>query len=207
MPGRVDLSNKRSGMLVAIKDLGSKDGGRVWLCKCDCGKDAHVKAGSFNFGSVQSCGCAHRENKVARHGHSRAGKETNTYMIWKSMVQRCTNKNNKNYFRYGGRGIFVCDEWRIFEKFLEDMGEVPEGKSLDRSDNNLGYSKENCKWVNMQDQANNKRNNHLISVDGVEKTMAQWAREIGVNLQTLSWRIHKRGFGGSAAVKFYMDKL
>jgi len=101
------------------------------------------------------------------------------HRIWQNMITRCTNPNSDKFKWYGARGITVCVKWLRFEGFYEDMGEVPDGKTLDRKDNSLGYSKENCQWVDMVTQCNNRRTNRIIVIDGIEKTVAEWLREPG----------------------------
>lgn len=101
------------------------------------------------------------EMGILIHGHSssRNGKRSKTYLSWQALLARCTNRNAKNFPRYGGVGIQVCDEWRTsFPNFLRDMGERPEGTTLDRIDGALGYFQGNCRWATVQEQAENKRN-------------------------------------------------
>lgn len=121
-------------------------------------------------------------------------KETPTYRSWATMIQRCTNTNNTHYSNYGGRGIVVCDKWRIFKNFLEDMGVRPEGKSIDRKDSNGNYCKENCKWSTRIEQGNNMRTNKPITFNGKTQTTPQWARDLGINKGTLASRLVRQGW-------------
>lgn len=125
-----------------------------------------------------------------RHGLSLSRE----HKSWESMIHRCTNKNAANYAMYGGRGITVCEEWLQFENFYRDMGERPNGHSLDRINNNLGYFKDNCRWASTVEQLNNRRNNHLITFCNKTQTLSQWAREIGLKPKTLSARINDEGW-------------
>ena len=108
------------------------------------------------------------------------------------MKNRCLNSRHHAFADYGGRGITVCEKWLNFEGFLEDMGVRPAGRSLDRIDNNKGYSKENCKWATQKEQSNNKRNNHRITFMGKTQNITQWAEELGLNRNTLYGQINIR---------------
>jgi hypothetical protein len=117
-----------------------------WICICACGSLSVVARNNLKRGKVKSCGCT-------RHGLC----ESELYSIWRGMVQRCTNPNHISWKYYGARGIKVCDDWFKFINFYNDMQPKPLGLSLDRRDNDLGYNKENCRWVTFVEQANNKR--------------------------------------------------
>lgn len=121
------------------------------------------------------------------HGLSR----TRTYTTWIGMKSRCQKKNFKQYKDYGGRGISVSEKWMKFENFLNDMGEQPKGMSLERIDNNKGYSSENCKWATEYEQKRNTRRNHWIEFRGEKKCLADWATEIGIKSNTLINRLYR----------------
>lgn len=120
----------------------------------------------------------------AKHGLYKS----RTYRIWASMKQRC---NDPDEPRYGGRGITVCDRWQKFENFYADMGEAPEGMSIDREDNDLGYNPDNCRWATPVEQQNNMRSNRLFTHEGKTQTLAEWAREIGLAYHVLKYRLNK----------------
>lgn len=107
------------------------------------------------------------------------------------MISRCTNPNVKCFSNYGGRGIKICNEWEKFENFLADMGERPEGKTIERIENDKGYYKENCRWATKKEQANNKRNNVPFTFNGKTQNAAQWEAELGLKKSYLSNRLYR----------------
>lgn len=127
----------------------------------------------------------------------------NLYWVYYAMIQRCYMANCKQYFRYGGRGIRVCREWledkTSFYKWAIEQG-YREGLTLDRIDNDKGYSPENCRWVDYKAQGNNTRRNHLITYKGQTKTMKQWSEELGINYSTLRNRINRSGMTAEEAL-------
>jgi hypothetical protein len=162
------------GRLQVISLLGenAKGGGTKCSCACSCGTVKVVKAAYLNTGETRSCGCLRVDTTIARstkHGHSPASGASKTYWVWAEMVARCTNKKHKRYLGYGGRGVFVCEPWLKFSGFVKDMGEKPEGLSIERIDNNGGYEPSNCRWATIAEQCHNKRNNSLSW--GIVKTL------------------------------------
>ena len=123
--------------------------------------------------------------------HGRTTGNDRTYRSWAGIIQRCTNPNDKRWHDYGGRGIAVCERWREFLNFLADMGERPEGKSIDRINNNLGYSPENCRWATPLEQQNNMSTNVIVTHDGKTKTVREWADLLKIEKQTLYFRLRR----------------
>lgn len=136
------------------------------------------------------------------HGHAKRDGHTKTYFAWMSMKKRCNDKKGRSYPRYGGRGITICKRWDSFVNFLEDMGEAPPGLSLDRKNNDRGYSKDNCQWASTEDQHRNTCRSRLIRFQGKTKCLRDWEIELGLGYGTL-WRRFARG----EAVPYAMRRI
>jgi hypothetical protein len=182
----IDLTGKKFERWHVLKRVDStKKGGAVWLCLCACGEQRIVQSHNLIAGLSRSCGCLKNEVTSERSGTHRKTK-TRTYYTWANMKRRCRSKNLKNY---GGRGISVCDRWLTFENFYADMGDIPDGMTLERTDNSAGYSPENCKWATATEQSNNKRNNKKLEWAGECLTVTQWAKKLGVTRETIRGRM------------------
>lgn len=180
-----NLTGQRFGRLVVVSLAErNRHNQPQWLCQCDCGERVVVRGCSLTSKNTRSCGCLAKDTATT-HGMTK----TVTYHSWSSMIARCTNPADPEWQRYGGRGIKVCARWLNFENFLEDMGQRPDGTSLDRIDPNGDYYSQNCRWATPNQQANNRRSNRLLTFGGVTKTVTQWATELGINSTTLSYRI------------------
>lgn len=196
MPNKISLENKVFGRLTVLREGPKQNQFLRWYCRCECGNETLVLAGSLMAGRSRSCGCLSAEMRTAgvfnlRHG----GRHTREYRIWCNAKARCYNANTAEYERYGGRGIRMCKEWREdFAHFFQDMGPCPPGKSLERIDTDKHYTKNNCTWATRIEQMNNmSRNVWLLCSDGVKRTLAQLARHTGVNYGTLRSRYLKHG--------------
>lgn len=171
---------------------------KKWDCLCDCGNIISVRTCGLTSNCesrecTHSCGCQrmqHMWETRVTHGESKS----RLYKIWKGMRKRCYNEKCYSYENYGGRGIKVCDEWNndylVFREWALNNG-YDDSLTIDRINVNGNYCPENCRWVDMHVQANNNRNNHLITFDGRTQTLSNWAEEYNINYHTLVARLDR----------------
>lgn len=180
----IDLSGKHFGKLLVKRRAGNRHNKVMWECICDCGKVTVAPSGDLSRGKTKSCGC----NRII-HG----GRNSRLYRIWSGMKTRCFNQVDHMYPVYGGRGITVCSEWRDnfkeFQKWALSAG-YQDNLTLDRIDNDRAYSPENCRWVTVKEQENNRRDNRRISYNGKTQTLSQWSDETGLHRETIQWRLN-----------------
>lgn len=162
MAARVEMAGRRAGKLVVLHEAGRSPAGQItWACLCDCGNTSVVKGQHLRNGNTMSCGCekyrGFKPYHAVVHGQS-SGKRTRAYNSWAAMITRCENPNNRDWKLYGGRGVKVCESWRVsFEAFFADMGNPLTGLSLDRIDPYGNYEPGNCRWATAKEQRNNQR--------------------------------------------------
>jgi len=193
-----DLTNLKFNRLKVLsfdkKQPRNKNGYRYfWVCECDCGNIVSVDSDKLKNGHTKSCGCYCKE-KTATMNKTHGLSDTRLYKIYHSMKKRCYNKNSNNYFRYGAIGISICDEWlNSFENFYNwaiNNG-YNDKLSIDRINNNLGYEPKNCRWVNMKQQQNNKKNNLTIEYQNKVQSLTDWCQELNLDYFTINQRIKK----------------
>ena len=193
------LSNvvgERYGRLLIVSDAVDGPPGRRHVnVKCDCGNTKLARLDGLRSGVIVSCGCKKSEHNL-KHGHRRNGSVDPTYTSWDSMWQRCSNPKSPAYKYYGGRGISVDPRWSEFSEFKRDMGDRPSGRTLERLDNDIGYSKSNCVWALPSDQNLNKRS--TVRVGGVSLT--KLAREAGMPPSLVRQRV-KNGWSVEKALR------
>lgn len=186
---RLDITGHKFGGLVAKSFSVMRGKQSMWICVCECGSDCVVQLGNLRSGHTVSCGCQRAivtKREKTQHGMSR----TPTYRSWVAMLTRCTNFDNHKFVDYGGRGIKVCDKWKRFDGFFEDMGIRPVNTTLGRIENDGNYEKSNCEWQGSVQQASNKRNTRLFDVDGVSATLAAHCERLGLKYATIKSRIY-----------------
>lgn len=201
----IDLTGQRFGRLTVIRRCGtSKDGQKVYECRCDCGNIRQIRSGNLRNAHTISCGCLAREKTVQRNRDAakHGGCGTRLYGIWLDMRQRCSWEDSINWHLYGGRGIKVCDEWQdSFESFRDWSLEngYNEERTIDRIDVNGNYCPENCRWATLDEQNNNKRNCVYVTINGITKTVTEWCRETGVS-RTAAYSRIRSGWNPADAV-------
>lgn len=185
----INLTDKTFGEWRVLGASPRSDGQTYWICRCSCGYQKPVSGTSLSNGASKSCGKGFCR---CRHGHSFTNNRTRTYRIWQNIIGRCCRISHGSFKHYGGRGIIISEQWKFFDNFLYDMGECPEGKSIDRINNMEGYSKENCRWATRIEQARNTRRNKFIEYNGERHSIPEWAELLNIPYDTLQSRL-KRG--------------
>lgn len=191
-----DLTGQRFGRLTAT---GHRVVNRrtIWSCSCDCGQTREVLSHNLIKGATRSCGCLMRESRYlstganfTTHGACRAPTRA-SYKRWRAMMDRCYIGTTAQFCDYGGRGIYVVKRWHHAPNFVADMGNPPEGMTLERIDNNGPYSPENCRWATRAEQSLNHRRNRLVTYNGETKPLIEWSKQTGIHHRTLTNRIDR----------------
>ncbi|MDH0899647.1 hypothetical protein N5C12_09815 [Comamonas aquatica] len=194
---RIDMTGKTFGELTVLSfSHVDKKKTAHWVVRCGCGVEKSVSGCDLRAGKILSCGHLKRDSgrrNQYKHGHAARDGKTKTYRAWRNMISRCTEQSNKHFRNYGGRGISVCKDWLgSFEKFLHDIGEIPEGMSLERIDPDGDYHPANCKLIPLADQVRNRRITIWVNHDGREKPLSVACAEAGIPYK-LALQRHSRG--------------
>jgi len=216
--GRKNLIGLKFGRWTVLEEaeplIGRRDKRRAYLCKCECGTKRIVSAKALTSNKSLSCGCLPREillEKATKYANVPEHSYNRLYGIWIGIKKRCTQPYCSTYKNYGGRGIEICDDWKdnfqafydwaINSGYKEDT--LPNGKNrltIDRIDNEGNYCPENCRWVEIQIQSNNKRTNHYLEFNGKTQSISSWSKETGIPASAITQRINKWGWSAEKAL-------
>jgi hypothetical protein len=202
-----DIIGKKFGKLTAIEHVGiNKHRKSLWLCRCECGNITTVVISKLTSESTKSCGCLATTHGLAGRIN---GKVMRLYTIWSGIKRRCMNKNNKDYSKYGGRGIKICKEWIGDFKRFHDWA-IKNGYNdlltIDRKNVNGNYEPLNCRWATQKVQSNNKTNNIVLNYKGESNTVTEWADKLNFNPESIRSRL-SRGWTISEALTIPINKI
>lgn len=206
MNNKKDLTGKRFGKLLVLKEDGHIGEKIAWLCKCDCGNIKRINGNNLGR-SAKSCGCVKTRKLVERnliHGlHN-----NKLYVVWFDMKRRCKDPRDKAYKHYGGRGISVCKEWCLDFKVFYDWSQkngYKDGLTLDRIDNDGNYTPDNCRWVTQKEQCRNKRTNHFVTYKGQKMILKDLAKLTGLSPTTIRKYEQEYNFNYDLMVKEILE--
>lgn len=190
MPKGKDWVGLRFGRLVVVAVGPMQGGNRKYACRCDCGRELEVFRSALSMGWTQSCGCLAAERRhQPKPRPAPKGTKDPLWSVWKNMVARCENVKAAGYSGCGAKGLTVCERWRDdFWAFKEDMGDQPPGMVLGRKDVTVGFAPENCAWMTRIELAAIVRPRPLIDIGGEKRTLAEWAREVGLPTELVGGR-------------------
>lgn len=184
----ISAGDKFGRWTVVVAESSNKNNQYMAIMQCECGVEKEVSISNVVLGKSKSCGCLAKEetgDRARTHGMSK----TREYATWNRMWSRCTNPIVERYPIYGGRGIRVCNRWKNFENFFEDMGFIPSKlHSIGRINNDGNYEPSNCRWETPKQQRENKSSNRFITRNGESKTVSQWSDETGIPYSRLYQR-------------------
>lgn len=204
MPQKLELLGRVFSRLTVLSLATAPDRsrGQYWNARCECGTVKAYQGSSLVSGHTRSCGCLMRETsgkkcleynaQCVTHGHTVGGGGDRTYKAWTSMRGRCFAERGLSNKNYASRGITICPEWRDYPKFLADMGPCPAGMSLERVNNDAGYSKDNCMWADRKTQSRNRRNNVLLSLGEETAPLSVWAEKFSIDYHRLYHKVVTR---------------
>lgn len=220
MTQMVELSGRRFGKLKVVAKDTREGFGLFWLCQCDCSRLVTVRAGNLVSGNTKSCGCAKRKSKRTTNYEKTRPRAGDTRLSWEGLLDRCYSEKSQKYPLYGALGVTVCQRWiDSYENFLADMGERPLGTTIDRHPDPHGnYEPDNCRWATPKQQANNRRDNHILEAFGRKQTLKQWSEEYKIPTGTIRGRLSRfsaeqaltmglyEGLMGPEAKAFYRNR-
>lgn len=187
----IDLTGQRFGRLTVICRADTKSKDVKWLCKCDCGNECITKGIYLRTGDTKSCGCIAKQLLVNRN-YKHGKRHTRLYNIWRDIIRRCESATRYAHEYYHDKGITICEEWRndflAFYNWAMNNG-YSDDLTIDRIDTDKNYEPNNCRWVTMKVQGNNKSNNFHISYNGETHTLSEWADITGIKRLTIRARI------------------
>lgn len=196
MGTRIDMTGQDFGRLHVVEYAGTVSGRATWRCRCSCGNEIVVTGKRLRSGNTKSCGCYNLDvatNRIVALNTVHGGSHSRLFRIWSGMKTRCYNKHATNYKDYGGRGITMCSEWAAnfapFRLWALENG-YADNLSIDRIDNNRGYSPDNCRWASAKQQNNNRRSNTKVEYNGEIHSVSEWAEIIGIASDTLLHRLN-----------------
>ena len=191
---KIEMTGRVVGKLLVTGAAASGSTGKLmWLCVCECSNVRWVDGARLRRAETKSCGCM---KGAPTHGHTRrttkGAPRSGTYSSWYAMIGRCTNERNTFFQKYGGAGVTVCDRWRkSFAAFLEEIGERPDGMTLDRIDTTGNYEPSNCRWATRKEQARNVRRNRYVLLDGERVVYPDAAERLGTTRSGIVHRVKK----------------
>ncbi len=214
----IDLRGMKFARLLVLRELPRRGRVRVWKCKCDCGKMTTTQHHSLVLGGTLSCGCLRTErHRAAITTHGLTG--TKIAKTWEWIKARCLNKKNPQFRNYGGRGIKICQNILQGPHVLfKILGERPEKFTIERKDNDIGYTCGRCKeckskgwplnikWASMKEQARNTRRARMITIQGKTRCASEWAELSEIKPVTFYSRINKLGWTGERAISRTLKK-
>lgn len=187
MPQRIDITGRRFGRWLVLRlasDYPRRNEGAYWVCRCDCGSESVIRGSVLRKGRSNGClACSKRTHNMSNSPE---------YRTWRMMLGRCADPRFHNYSLYGARGISVCEQWQLFEAFLEDMGLRPSSShSIDRIDNDGNYEPGNCRWATRVEQARNRSNSRMVEFQGTTQCLSAWAECLNIPRHVLQMRLDR----------------
>lgn len=206
----IDLTGKKFGRLTAVRFVPDDGKYARWLFACSCGNEVITLSQSVRSGNTKSCGC-HKVDVLASRGtHKQSGKKrSGAYSSWAQMMVRCEWGGHPSFEKYGAAGIRVCERWRDFSRFFEDMGPRPSGCSIDRIDGSKGYEPSNCRWATDVTQNNNTRRTVRLLYGGETITLFDLCNRLGLSRDAIRSRANRRGrdfVAAFASVGVYVER-